>query len=407
MPRLSDSSHPQSLGPWLVLMMAVATGISVASLYYAQPLLNTIATEFTLSPSTAGSAVTASQLSYGIGLLLLVPLGDLLEKRALIVTMCLLSAGGLLLCGLAPDFQWLLLGTAIAGLFAVAAQIMIPFAATLAAPEQRGRVIGTLMSGLLLGILLARTAAGAISSLSHWRVVYLIAAALMTINGLILLLALPKHHVPTGLSYARLIKSVGQLMIEEPVLRLRAFLGMTAFSLFGLFWTTLAFLLARPPYEFSDATIGLVGLTGIAGAVSANMTGRLADRGKGVAATRAGLLGLLLAWLPLGFAPSSLAALLIGILILDCSVQLVQVSNQSVIYKLRPQARNRMNAGYMTCYFMGGAAGSTLAAYLFEHYDWAGIVSAGAVIAGIALATGLATLRASRNPESRESKPAK
>lgn len=402
----TDSST-HILSPWLVLMMAVATGITVASLYYVQPLLNTIATEFALSPSKAGTAVTAAQFSYGLGLLLLVPLGDLWEKRTLIVSMCLLCACGLLLCGFAPSFEWLLLGTFIAGLFAVSAQILVPFAATLASPEQRGRVIGTLMSGLLLGILLARTAAGAISSLSHWRTVYLIAATLMTVNGLVLLFALPRHHVATGLSYVKLIKSVGQLMIEEPALRLRAFLGMTAFSLFGLFWTTLAFLLARPPYEFSDATIGLVGLTGIAGAFSANMTGRLADRGKGVAATRAGLLGLLLAWLPLGFAPTSFAALLIGILILDCSVQLVQVSNQSVIYKLRPQARNRLNAGYMTCYFVGGAAGSTLAAYLFEHYDWVGIVGAGMVIASIGMITGLVALRTSRSSEPSKSTSAK
>jgi predicted MFS family arabinose efflux permease len=389
----NNLSSRQVLSSWLVLMMAVATGISVASLYYAQPLLNTIANDFALSPSTTGIAVTTAQLSYGLGLLFLVPLGDLWEKRTLIVIMCLLSAIGLLLCGVAPSFNWLLFGTLIAGLFSVAAQIMIPFAATLASPEQRGRVVGTLMSGLLIGILLARTAAGLISSLSHWRVVYLIAAALMIINAIALTFTLPRHQTSTSLRYGQLIKSVGQLFIREPVLRMRAILGMIAFSLFSLFWTPLAFLLASPPYEFSDATIGFVGMTGIMGAIAATIAGRLADRNKSITTTRVGLLGLLLAWLPLSFASSSLPALLAGILILDCSVQLVHVSSQSAIYKLQPQARNRLNAGYMTCYFMGGAIGSTLAAYLFEHYQWTGIISAGASIAGTGLIFGLLMLR--------------
>ncbi|MCM2320867.1 MAG: MFS transporter, partial [Pseudomonas sp.] len=186
-------AHPTpSLSRWLVLLMAFATGVAVASNYYNQPLLQTLAEQFDLSYAKAGMLVTTAQVSYAVGLILLVPLGDLLERRGLIVGMALVVAGGLLLSALAPSFTVLLLGTALAGMFSVVAQVLVPFAATLAAPHERGRVVGTLMSGLLLGILLARTVAGTLSALGNWRSVYLLAAAVMTITALALWFALPR-----------------------------------------------------------------------------------------------------------------------------------------------------------------------------------------------------------------------
>ena len=381
----SPAAH-KPLSTALILLMATATGLAVASNYYAQPLLHTIAQELGLSMSSSGTVVITAQLSYGAGLLLLVPLGDLFEQRRLIVSMTVLSALGLLLSAFAPSLTLLLLGTAVTGLFSVSAQVLVPMAASLTDPQSRGRVVGTLMSGLLLGILLARTVAGTLSSAGDWRTIYLLAAALMFISAIALYCALPNHHQSAGLSYPKLLGSVFRLFVEEPVLRLRALLGLLTFSLFALFWTPLAFLLALPPYGYSDAVIGLFGLAGAVGAVAANWAGRMADRGKGQQATTAGLLVLLACWLPMAFAGSSLAALLIGVLALDFAVQLVHVSNQNAVFQIRPAARNRLNAGYITCYFIGGALGSLAGAQTYPVYGWEGIVMVGAVIATLTLA---------------------
>ncbi|ODB36091.1 transporter [Pseudomonas mosselii] len=374
-----------TLGRALILLMATATGLAVASNYYAQPLLHSIAQQFGLSTASAGTIVIAAQLSYGAGLLLLAPLGDLFEQRRLIVTMVLIATAGLVVSACAPSLPWLLLGTALTGLFSVVAQVLVPMAAALSAPEQRGRAVGTLMSGLLLGILLARTAAGFMAELGGWRSIYVLAAVLMAISALALYRSLPQHHSHAGLKYPALIGSVFRLFVEEPVLRLRSLLGLLAFSLFALFWTPLAFLLSNAPYHYSDAVIGLFGLAGAIGALAANWAGRLADRGKGPLGTTVGLVALLLSWVPLGFAQQSLVALLVGVLLLDLAVQLVHVSNQNAVIVLRPEARTRLNAGYITCYFIGGALGSLLGTQLFEVRGWDGIVVAGLVIGALAL----------------------
>lgn len=374
-----------TLGRALILLMATATGLAVASNYYAQPLLHSIAENFDLSTTAAGTIVIAAQLSYGAGLLLLAPLGDLFEQRRLIVTMVLIATAGLVISACAPNLPWLIFGTALTGLFSVVAQILVPMAAALSAPEQRGRAVGTLMSGLLLGILLARTAAGLMAELGGWRSIYVLAAVLMAITALALYRALPQHHSHAGLKYPALIGSVFRLFAEEPVLRLRSLLGLLSFSLFALFWTPLAFLLSSEPYHYSDAVIGLFGLAGAAGALAANWAGRLADRGRGALGTTVGLAALMLSWVPLAFAQSSLAALLLGVLLLDLAVQLVHVSNQNAVIVLRPEARTRLNAGYITCYFIGGALGSLLGTQLFEGYGWNGIVVAGLAIGALAL----------------------
>lgn len=380
---------PTHLSRALILLMATATGLAVASNYYAQPLLHSIAQHFGLTTATAGSIVIAAQLSYGAGLLLLAPLGDLFEQRRLIVSMIAISTVGLLISAFAPNLVWLLIGTTLTGLFSVVAQVLVPMAAGLSDPAERGRVVGTLMSGLLLGILLARTAAGFMASLSDWRSIYLLAAALMALSAIALAKALPERHQHAGLKYPALIGSVFRLFVDEPVLRLRSLLGLLSFCLFALFWTPLAFLLAAEPYHYSDAVIGLFGLAGAAGALSANWAGRLADRGRGSLGTTVGLLALVLSWVPLAFAQSSLVALLVGVLLLDLAVQLVHVSNQNAVIALRPQARNRLNAGYITCYFIGGALGSLLGTQLFQAHGWNGIVVAGLVIGSVALAVWL------------------
>lgn len=393
---MSQSKPVQTLSTPLLWLMASATGIAVAGNYYAQPLLPTIAAAFGTSEAAAAGIVTTAQLSYGAGLLLLVPVADLRERRSLIVALMLLAGLGLALSASATTLPLLLVGTAITGFCSVVAQVLVPFAATLAAPEQRGRAVGTVMSGLLLGILLARTVAGGLSSLMHWRAVYVVAAVSMAVCALALKRSLPRYQADAGVGYGELLRSVIQLFVEENVLRVRAMLGMISFALFSLFWTPLAFLLAAPPYGYSDAVIGLFGLAGAAGALAAKGAGRLADQGRAATATWLGLLGLLLCWLPLGFAQVSLVALLLGVLLLDLAVQLVHVSNQNAIYALQPQARNRLNAGYMTCYFLGGAGGSWLAAYLYPRAGWFGIVAAAVGLALLGIVAGLVGLRNSR-----------
>lgn len=383
----------QPLSAALLLLMSTATGLAVASNYYAQPLLPTIGRDLQLSESAVASIVTTAQLSYGAGLFLLVPLADLRERRSLIVCLMLVAAMGLVLSGVAPNLPMLLLGTAITGLTSVVAQVLVPFAATLAEPAHRGRAVGTVMSGLLFGILLARTFAGAISTFIHWRAVYGIAAVLMVACTLALARGLPRFQQDAGLSYRQLIQSVLELFVQEPILRLRALLGMVSLALFSMFWTPLSFLLSTDPYHYSEAVIGLFGLVGAAGALAANAAGRLADKGKGTVATFVGLGVLLISWLPLGFAQSSLIALILGVLLLDLAVQMVHVSNQNAIYAIRPEARNRLNAGYMTCYFIGGASGTTLSAWLYMHHGWMGVVWGASVIAMVGLVIGMVGLR--------------
>ncbi|MCV9880461.1 MFS transporter [Brenneria izbisi] len=375
------SSQPKKSGLSLplTLTMSVATGLAVASNYYAQPLLETIARAFELSVNQAGFIVTAAQLGYAVGLMFLVPLGDMFERRTLIVSMTLLAAGGMLITASASTLWLMITGTALTGLFSVVAQILVPLAATLATPETRGKVVGTIMSGLLLGILLARTVAGALASLGDWHTVYWVASTLMTIMALILWRALPRVPQENKLNYPQLLASIFRLFATSSLLRTRALLGCFSFANFSILWTSMAFLLASPPYHYSEGKIGLFGLVGAAGALAASRAGRLADQGKARQTTFAGLLLLLLSWLFVAFGAQSVIALLIGIIALDLAVQGVHVTNQSVIYRMMPEARNRLTAGYMTSYFIGGALGSMISASAYQHWGWLGVCAAGCV----------------------------
>jgi len=373
----------QGLSPALILLMSVATGLAVASNYYAQPLLDTIARAFSLSASSAGFIVTAAQLGYAAGLLFLVPLGDMFERRRLIVSMTLLAAGGMLITASSQSLTMMIIGTSLTGLFSVVAQILVPLAATLAAPDKRGKVVGTIMSGLLLGILLARTVAGLLASLGGWRTVYWVASVLMVIMALALWRGLPKVKQENHLNYPQLLGSVFSLFTQDKLLRTRALLGCFTFANFSILWTSMAFLLASPPFNYSEGMIGLFGLAGAAGALGARPAGGLADKGKSHLTTTTGLILLLLSWAAIWYGHISVMALIVGILVLDLTVQGVHITNQTVIYRLKPEARNRLTAGYMTSYFIGGAAGSLISASAWQHAGWAGVCLAGTVVAVI------------------------
>ncbi|HHQ5383311.1 TPA: MFS transporter [Enterobacter hormaechei] len=375
----------QGLSPALILLMSVATGLAVASNYYAQPLLDTIARAFDLSASSAGFIVTAAQLGYAAGLLFLVPLGDMFERRMLIVSMTLLAAGGMLITASSQSLTMMIIGTALTGLFSVVAQILVPLAATLASPEKRGKVVGTIMSGLLLGILLARTVAGLLASLGGWRTVYWVASVLMLIMALALWRGLPKVKQENHLNYPQLLASVFSLFTRDKLLRTRAILGCLTFANFSILWTSMAFLLAAPPFNYSEGVIGLFGLAGAAGALGARPAGGLADKGKSHMTTSAGLVLLLLSWAAIWYGHVSVLALIVGILVLDLTVQGVHITNQTVIYRVKPDARNRLTAGYMTSYFIGGAAGSLISASAWQYAGWTGECAIGAIVAAINL----------------------
>lgn len=380
----SPSQH-RPLSQAQVLLLAAATGLIVAGNYYAQPLLQILAQEFRISAEQAGWAVTVAQLAYAVGLMLIVPLGDRLERRRLIVVLFVLAAVGLAISATATHFLQLLVGTALSGLSAVAAQIIVAHAAGLAEPERRGRVVGTIMAGLLLGILLARTASGVLTGLGSWHTIYWVACTALLVLAVVLARLLPAHQPSATLSYPRLIGSVLVLLRDEPLLRQRSLLGALSFAAFSIFWTPLAFLLSGPAYGYSIATIGLFGLIGAAGALAASSGGKLSDRGHGRAVAVGGLLMMLLSWLVLAFSPVSLAALVVGVLLLDIAVQAVHINNQSVIYQLDESARSRITSAYMTCYFIGGASGSVLSTVAWARYGWTGVCVLGGAVSAIGL----------------------
>ncbi|OCG20605.1 MFS transporter [Gilliamella sp. App4-10] len=376
-----QSKPHQNLSSYLVFLMAFAIGITIASNYYAQPLLHSITHDLHIKVENAGSIIMAAQFSYAVGLLFIAPLGDKLERKRLIIILMILSTCGLMVSALSQNIGMLIIGTAMTGLFSTVAQVLIPFAATLSKPEHRGKIVGTLMSGMLLGILLGRTFAGAISTIADWHDVYWIATGIMTIVTLLLWISLPSYHSDININYFKLLWSIASLYKQEPTLRIRSLLAIISFALFSLLWTPLAFLLTNAPYHYSDFIIGLFGLAGVAGAMGSPIVGKLSDKGKGFIATTIGLCLLLLSWLPLSLAQYSIYTLIIGVILLDFAVQVTHVSNMNAIYQIRPEARSRMNTGYMVCYFIGGMLGSAGSTYLFSHYGWIAIIIASTSLA--------------------------
>jgi predicted MFS family arabinose efflux permease len=369
----------------LVLLLAASAGLTVANLYYAQPLLQTIAHQFHTSSATAGLIVTFTQVGYAIAQLFLVPVGDLVPRRVLVPVILALAVIPLVLAGLAPNMSVLIAVAGLIGLTSAAAQILVPYAAQLASPPERGRVVGTVVSGLLLGILLARTVAGIVADLTSWRVVYLGAAGIALLLALVLYRDLPSESPRPSLRYRVLLGSMADLARNEPVLRMRAAYGALGFAAFSVFWTTAAFMLSRSPYHYSQSVIGLFGLVGAAGALCATWAGRLSDAGL----TRAGTGGFAAA-IPASFGllylgGHSLTALIAGIIVLDVGVQGLHVLNQTTIFTLGEETRSRINGIYLTVYFLGGAVGSTVSASLYDTAGWSAVCTLGAAIGLAAL----------------------
>jgi predicted MFS family arabinose efflux permease len=370
----------------MIALLAVGAGVSVANLYYAQPLLASIAATFRVSPGRAALVVTAAQVGYGAGLVLLVPLGDILTRRRLVPLVLVGATGSLLVAALAPSIGVLAAGVGLAGLCSVATQILVPFAAHLAGPGDRGRAVGTVMSGLLVGILLARTAAGLIAQVAGWRAVFVTGAVAVAALAVLLAWRLPAEEPRESLGYRALLRSVARLAASQPVLRHRAAIGAFLFAAFNVVWTDLAFLLAGPPYHYSRAVIGLFGLLGAGGAGVAAVSGRLADRGWERWATVGGLLVTVGAFGLLALGRRDLAALMVGILAVDLGIQAVHIQNQHLVFGIDAAARSRLNTAYMVTYFAGGAIGSAAAGAVYAADGWGGSVALGAAFAGAAAA---------------------
>lgn len=361
--------------------MAIACGLCAGGNYFNQPLLHSISVSLQVSQAMAALTVTMAQVAYAAGLLFLVPLGDKLERRSLAVGLMLLAALGQFTSGFAVNFAMLSVGTLMAGLFSAAAQILVPMAAVLADPARSGRAVGILMSGLLVGILTARSVAGLLSDVGGWSLVYRLAGAVMLVVALALRMTLPTSRNAEPGSYAEVMTSMLTLVRKYPRLRSRSLLGALSFASVSALFSTMALLLSGPDHELSDAQIGLVGLVGVAGAFMANIAGRLADKGLDQATTAVSVGILLLSWVPLWLAADNLVWFLVGMLTIDLALQGVHISNQNAVFRLVPHARSRVNSVYMTSYFAGAASGSAIGTAAWGLGGWPATCAAGVVLA--------------------------
>lgn len=380
----------------LVLLLAFACGLTVANIYYCQPLLPEIAKTFSSTQAATGVLVTAIQLGFGLALLLVVPLGDITRRRRLVCGLLLVEAVALAATAAAPSLALLLIASFAVGVAACVVQILLPYAATIAADHERGRVTATVLTGILIGILLSRTIAGLIGQLFGWRVVFAVAGVLMLVLTAILARAMDDAEPEIAISYRDQLRAAARLARTEPALRRRCVIGGSVFAAFGVFWTTMSFLLAGAPYHYNQASIGLFALVGGAGAIAAKATGHAADRGRQGPTTGALLALGIASFGAIALGGHSLAWLLVGVLLMDAAVQGVQLLNLSVVYGLADGARARIGSVYMTAYFVFGAIGSAVGTQAYRTAGWGGVSAAGAAFMTLGLATWTVDRRATR-----------
>jgi predicted MFS family arabinose efflux permease len=358
------------MSPGMTFLFALAGGAAVGNLYWAQPLLAEISAAMKVPIASTGALITATQIGYAAGVLLLVPLGDVMNRRRLIPVMMALSALTLLVSAIAPSYPMLLLSLVAVGATTVSGQLLVPLAGDLAADDQRGRVVGSVSSGILIGILASRTISGLVAASFGWRAIYLLAAVSTLIMALCLVINLPGNKPNAGLSYRALLLSVASTVRAHRSVQVTLVLGACAFGVFTMFWTGLTFLLSSPPFSYSVTQIGLVGLVGLAGAIAAKRAGRLHDRGWSIGGTGAAL-GLALFSLAVAAAgANSIALVLVAVLLVDIAIQAVAVLNQTRLFAAAPLARSRVNTAFVVCNFTGGALGSVLAGILWDAGGW-------------------------------------
>jgi predicted MFS family arabinose efflux permease len=371
----AEAPPREPLSAALIAIFAVACGIAVGSLYYSQPLLDALGKDFGVTETATSLIVTVTQLGYAAGLIFIAPLGDLVENRRLVLAIFCAACLALIAVAASRSYSAFLVGSVALGFTAVVAQVLVPLAAHFAAPEKRGEVVGRVVSGLLIGILVARAFAGVVAGSFGWRAVYVVAAVLVGIVTLSLARVLPQRKGAFAGGYPTLLGSMLRIYRTEPLLRRRAAYQFAMFGAFSIFWTSITFLLSSPAYRLSETQIGLFALAGATGALIAPIAGKLGDRGHGRGAT-----GVAFALCAVAFLLTLVHGLvpLVGCaILLDLAVQSTLVIGQQAIYTLRPEERSRLNTLYIATFFVGGAAGSALAGVTYARFHWAGIIGLG------------------------------
>ncbi|WP_124093811.1 MFS transporter [Burkholderia gladioli] len=383
-----DPRPPRSVPRSIVMLLSACCAASVANVYYAQPLLDSIARDFHISHSDVGGVITATQLGCALALMFVVPLGDLLDRKRLIAVQLVLLALACVLVAASRGPLMLLAGMVGVGLLGTAmTQGLIACAAALASEGERGQVVGAAQGGVVIGLLLARSVAGLLTDIAGWRAVYLGSGGIALVMLAVLSARLPRPTAPRPrLGYPRLLRSMLDLLLRERVLQLRGTIGLLMFAAFSIFWSALVLPLSAPPYSMSHTAIGAFGLVGALGALAAARAGRLADRGLGQAVTGIALLLLCLSWLPIAFTPHSIAALVLGIVLLDIGGQAVHVVNQSLIFRTHPEAHARLVGCYMLFYAAGSGLGSIASTATYAQAGWTGVCALGACVSLLALA---------------------
>ena len=392
----STTQKQPHLTPLTLWIMTIATGLVVANIYYNQPLLGDIAQTFHVSNGVAGHISMITQLGYAAGMFFIAPLADMFERKRLMLVAFGAVIIALLGAAMAPSINLLMIASFLVGVASLIPQLLIPMAAHLAKPEERGRKIGVVMSGLLIGILLSRTISGMVGKYFGWNAMFFIAAGLMVVMGLLVYIFLPKVEPDYKGTYKDLMKSLVHIFMEEPKLRFAALRGALCFACFMAFWTTLVFLLKENFNLGSDAA-GSFGLVGAFGAIAAGLMGRLSDKMDAFKLSFFTLLLVLLSFIIFIFSGHSIIGLVIGVIVLDMGVQATHISNQAIIFTLSAAARNRINTIYMVSYFIGGSLGTLLVSSLWSNYHWTGVCIAGITLSSIAIVVHLLNHRSMQN----------
>ena len=379
----ANKKHPE-LTPVTLWVMTIATGLIVANLYYNQPLLDEMARTFHASKAKAGQVSYFTQLGYAVGMFFLAPLADMMKRKRLMMIIFGFIVLSLLVTALSASINLLVCFSFILGAASLIPQILVPMAAHLAKPEERGSVIGIIMTGLLFGILLSRTFSGVLGDYLGWRAVYYAAAGVMVLTWLMLWRFLPEVEPDYKGSYGSLMTSLVDLIKTEPKLRVAALRGALCFACFSAFWSTIAFLLHDNLHKGSSYA-GFLGIFGAFGALAAGLMGWLSDRMNAYKLSGITIVLIILSFVIFYYSAYSYIGLIIGVIVMDMGVQATHISNQSIIFALKPEARNRINTIYMVSYFLGGTAGTFIATLLWKNFQWTGVCAVGVALSLLTL----------------------